>query len=446
MAPVPRVSSRRALAAYLASRARFGIKFGLETMRAVAEALGHPQRHFPSLLVAGTNGKGSVVAYVDAVLRASGLRVGRYTSPHLVHVSELIVVGGREIAAAELAAAVGRVRVAARRLVDCGRIPAHPTYFEVLTGAAFDHFRRRRVEAALLEVGMGGRLDATNVADPVASAIVSIDWDHEQYLGDTLGAIAREKGGVMRAGRATVVGRLPPEARSALVAEAARVGARLVDAWQGATLAERDGRLTIRTPRRSYSGLRPLLGAHQAGNLLVALRLLEEAEDAGLAVDAARVAEAIDAVRWPGRLQWIPGDVPLLLDGAHNAAGARALAAYLAGLPSVVLVFGVMEDKDVTAMAGALLPLAREAVLVRAPGKRAASPEAIAARAGAAAARAHRAAGLAEGLRLGRALARPGEPVVVAGSLYLVGEALRISSRWRKWSSTASASPGTGLG
>jgi dihydrofolate synthase/folylpolyglutamate synthase len=154
------------------------------------------------VLVAGTNGKGSVVAYADAGLRASGLAVGRYTSPHLVRVNERIAVGGRDVGASAFETAVGRVRAAAARLVRAGRIPAHPTYFEVLTAAALDHFRRAHVDAAVLEVGMGGRLDATNVVAPLASAIVSIARDHEQFLGSTLDAIAREKAGVLRRGRA----------------------------------------------------------------------------------------------------------------------------------------------------------------------------------------------------------------------------------------------------
>jgi dihydrofolate synthase/folylpolyglutamate synthase len=436
-----RAMSRRAAAAYLASRTRFGIKFGLETIRALSQALGDPQRDWPALLVAGTNGKGSVVAYLDAALRASGLRVGRYTSPHLIRVGERIVVDGREIGGGALAACLGRVRAAASRLVRAGRIPAHPTYFEALTAAGFDHFRRRRVDAALLEVGMGGRLDATNVSQPLVSAIVSVDWDHEAYLGGTLAAIALEKAGVMRPGRTTVLGPLAPELRAVLAAEAARVGAALLDARDGVAVEDEGGRLTIATPRRRYVGLAPLPGAHQVDNLLVALRVLEAAEDAGLGFDHGRLAEALRAVRWPGRLQWFAGRPPLLLDGAHNAAGARALAAYLATLPSCVLVFGVMEDKDVAAMAGALFPRAREVVLVRAPGRRAASPAAIAARAGAPASGARPAASVAGALRLARSLARPDEPVVVAGSLYLVGAALRLAGR-RRVSWSAPGAPG----
>ncbi len=212
------------------------MKFGLETSRALAGQLGHPERAYPTLLIAGTNGKGSVAAYVDAALRASGLRVGRYTSPHLVRVHERIVVGGREISDAALGRAVSRVRAAADRLLAAQRIASHPTYFEVLTLAAFDYFRRSRVEVAVLEVGLGGRLDATNICEPLVSAIVSVDRDHEAYLGTTLSAIAREKAGVMREGRAVVTGPLPVAAARMIRLEARRTGARLVEALRGARL------------------------------------------------------------------------------------------------------------------------------------------------------------------------------------------------------------------
>ena len=422
--------SRHLLAGtYLAARTRFGIKFGLTTMRTLVAEMGHPERAFASLLVAGTNGKGSVVAYVEAALRASGLRTGRYTSPHLVHVRERIVVGGREITERGLEAAVARVRDAATRLVRRGAIPRHPTYFEALTAAAFEHFRRSRVEVAVLEVGMGGRLDATNVAEPLASAIVSLDFDHQAYLGHTLPAIAREKAGVLRGGRTTVLGPLPAPARRAITARARATGARLLDAGRGVSWRTVAGGLEVSTPRGRYHGLRPLSGAHQRDNLLVALRLVEEAKGAGLPVKLRRVAAGIAGTRWPGRLQWIASRPPLLLDGAHNPAGARALAAHLRGRPPFVLLFGVMADKDVPAIARRLFPLAAEVVLTRPRVGRAMSPATIARRAGTLARGAHRVADPRAALALAgrRALALGrGAPVVVAGSLYLVGEVLAL--------------------
>ncbi len=424
-------SGARALS-YLASRTRFGVKFGLETIRALMDALGHPERAYPTLVVAGTNGKGSVVAYADAALRTSGLRTGRYTSPHLVRVNERIVLDGRPIADRDLARAVARVREAAAVLVRSRRLRVHPTYFEALTAAAFDHFRRHHVDVAVLEVGMGGRLDATNVAEPLASAIVSIDYDHQAYLGTTLHAIAKEKAGVLRRGRVTVLGPVAPAARRAVADRARATGARLVDAHRGVRLSERGQQLDVRTPCRLYRGLVPLPGTHQRANLVVALRLLEEAKAAGLPVDLARAGRGIAATRWPGRLEWVAGDPPLLLDGAHNPAGARALGAYLEGVGPFVLLFGVMRDKDVRALARTLFPLAAEVVLTRPRVSRAASPRTIARRAGRLGGRAHTVSDPGRALALARTLARrlgPGRPVVVAGSLYLVGEVTALRQR-----------------
>ena len=338
------------------------------------------------------------------------------------------------------------VRDAAERLVRRGVLEAHPTFFEVLTAAAFAHFRRRRVDVAVLEVGLGGRLDATNVAEPLASAIVSIDFDHEVYLGRTLAAIAGEKAGVLRPGRPTVIGPLPDEARRAVRARAREIGARVVEARRGARFAARAAaapatarpaaRSTCARRRPATRGLRPLPGAHQRDNLLVAIRLLEEAKRAGL---PGRPAEACrrpsPRTRWPGRLERVPGDPPLLLDGAHNPAGARALAAHLAaGRPSSSSS-AAMADKDVRGLARELFPLAARG-----------RPHAAA----------HRARGDARRARPARrpprrprppraerrprprarppprARARPGHRVVVAGSLYLVGAVKALLERERR--------------
>ncbi len=403
--------------AYLDGRAKLGIKFGLEAMQALVGELGHPERSYPTLLIAGTNGKGSVAAYVDAVLCASGLRAGLYTSPHLLRVHERIRVLGAEITGSALARSVSRVRDAAERLVGLGVLDQHPTYFEVLTAAAFDHFRRQRVEVAVIEVGLGGRLDATNVAEPVASAIVSVDLDHQEFLGHSLREIAAEKAGVLRAGRATVLGPLPEEARAAIDARAKELGARLVDA-----------------PSGSYPKLRPLPGAHQHDNLRVAIRLLEEAKAAGVPVDLGRMSEGIAATRWPGRLERIEGDPPLLLDGAHNPAGARALGAELRAHRPFVLLFGAMADKDVEAITRELFPLADGLVLTMPRMARAASPQELQARAGEIARAAVLEPNLRLALRAARGMAGPHRLVVVAGSLYLVGEVKALLEKERRLS------------
>jgi dihydrofolate synthase/folylpolyglutamate synthase len=449
-AAVARLPAHRVAGLYLAQRVRFGMKFGLETIRALLDEMGHPERAFASLLIAGTNGKGSVAAYCDAVCRASGLRTGRYTSPHLVRVNERITVDGRDITDREFARAVGAVRDAANRLVRRGVLDGHPTFFEVLTAAALDHFRRRRVEVAVLEVGLGGRLDATNAVAPLASAIVSVDRDHEVYLGTTLRAIATEKAGVLREGRSTVIGPMRAEARAAVLARARALGARVVEAERGSrfTGARREWSaaplpagapppaelLSLRTRERRYDGLRPLPGVHQRANLLVAIRLLEEARRAGLPVHLASVPRAVALTRWPGRLEWVPGKPPLLLDGAHNPAGARALARALAAGPPHVLLFGAMSDKDVRGLARALFPAATAIVLTRPRVSRAATPAELARRIGPLARRARRQASVFRALVRARRLARahsPGTIVVVAGSLYLVGAVEAILERRR---------------
>ena len=417
---------------YLAARVRFGIKFGLESMRALLAELGHPEQAWPCLLVAGTNGKGSVCAYAAAALQASGLRTGLYTSPHLVRVHERIVVNGREVSERALQSAVRAVRDAAQRLVERRALLAHPTYFEVLTAAACEHFRRARVDVAVLEVGLGGRLDATNACEPLASAIVTIDYDHQAWLGETLAAIAREKAGVLRPGRTTVLGPLPAAARRAIESRARATGARLVSAPAGARLTKRaGGRVDLVTSARRCPGLRPLPGRHQRDNLLVAVRLLEAAAAAGLPVDFGRLAEATRCTRWPGRLQQLPGRPRLLLDGAHNPAGARALAAHLRAEPGYVLVFGAMQDKDVRELAAPLFARARQVVLTRPRLPRAATPAQLQARTrGLGGGARHRQPSVARALGLARRLAGPDGLVVVAGSLFLVGEALaRLGAR-----------------
>jgi dihydrofolate synthase/folylpolyglutamate synthase len=423
-------------AVYLSSRVRLGVKFGLETMRALVDALGHPERAYPVLLVAGTNGKGSVAAYVDAVLRASGLRVGRYTSPHLVRVNERIAVDGRPIGDRALHEAVSRVRTAAEGLA-AGAAPVEPTFFEVLTAAALVHFQTARVEVAVLEVGMGGRLDATNVTDPLCSAIVTVEHDHEAYLGDTLAAIAREKAGVLRHGRVTVLGPMAQEPRRAIEADASEIGARLSDTVVETELradARQLTRIDLATPVRTYRRLRPLPGRHQRANLAVAVRLIEHARAAGLAVDLAAVGQGVGRTRWPARLQRIAGHPALLVDGAHNPAGARALADELRHRPPFVLVFGAMADKDVGEMGRVLFPLARQVVITQTGEARAASPDEVARRVGPAAASARRDPRVRSALAQARRMAGPRGLVVVAGSLYLAGDVLRSAAARRRGS------------
>ncbi len=364
---------------YLLSLEKFGIKFGLANIETLTSALGHPQKTFKSILVAGTNGKGSVTAMVDCALGKSGLRVGRYTSPHLVHLEERFAIDGAPVRTEVLNQMIEDVRTLIDRLVATGGLEAPPTFFEVTTAIAFELFRRAGVQMAVLEVGLGGRLDSTNIAQPIAAAITSIDFDHEQYLGNTLAAIAAEKAGVIRRGIPVVVGPVPTEARDVLVSMCDLAGAEFIEADSNVRIKSKieDGRtiLHLRTPTRDYGwvplGLR---GDHQVPNTLVAVRLLEELGRV-VNVPAESIVAGIRDVKWAGRLQMVevPDGRRVLLDAAHNPAGAWVLASYLKReFPEPLpIVFGAMRDKDVALMLKNLLPAASAMVMTEAATPRA---------------------------------------------------------------------------
>ena len=396
-------------------------------MRALMRELGHPERAFRSVIVAGTNGKGSVSAYLDTALRGAALRVGRYTSPHLIDIRERITVAGRNIGNAEFERLVLRVRDAGERLLRQGTIDEHPYHFEILTAVAFLCFRDHGVDVAVLEVGLGGRLDATNVADPIVSAIVSIDFDHEEFLGNTLGSIAAEKAGVVRAHRAVVVGPMDAEAFGKIREISRKQRARVVRAFQGVALRRSDGELRVRTPRGSYAHVHPLAGAHQRANLVVAIRTLEALDSAGPRIDLPTAVAAMSQAVWPGRLERLDHRPPFLLDGAHNPAGAKALAAYLKETgESHVLVFGAMRDKHFKEMGETLFPLARRVVVTRVRMTRAATTRQLAEIGETTGQAVVEEPSVRGALARAASLARPGETVVVAGSLYLVGAVRKL--------------------
>jgi dihydrofolate synthase/folylpolyglutamate synthase len=416
---------------YLLSLEKFGIKFGLANIQTLSEALGHPQKTFKSILVAGTNGKGSVTAMVDRALGAAGLRVARYTSPHLVRLEERFAIDGAPVRTDVLARLIEEVRVLIDDLMAKGSLDAPPTFFEVTTAIAFELFRRAGVQVAVLEVGLGGRLDSTNVVEPIAAAVTSIDFDHEQYLGTTLAAIAAEKAGVIRRGIPIVVGPVPAEAREVLAAMCELAGAEFVEADAGTRIESRveDGRTIahLTTPMRDYGwiplGLR---GDHQIANALVAVRLLEEiGRFVPLAPES--IATGLSDVRWPGRLQLVevPGGRRVLFDAAHNPAGAWALARYLQReFPEPLpIVFGAMRDKDAALMLKHLLPAASAMIMTEAPTPRAQTAAELAAVARRLAPDARVEVEPAPRRALARAWKRC--PLVcVAGSIFLVGDLL----------------------
>jgi dihydrofolate synthase/folylpolyglutamate synthase len=413
---------------YLFSLETLGIKFGLDSIRAILEALGHPQRAYRRVIVAGTNGKGSVTAMADTALRAAGHRTARYTSPHLRRLEERFAIDGREVETAALRESAEAVRGAVADLIRTGRLAGQPTFFEATTAAAFELFRRAGVEVAVVEVGLGGRLDATNAEASFAAAITSIDLDHEALLGSSLPAIAREKAGVVHEGMTVVLGDPQPEVR-AVVAEVCRArGARLVETGAAGVrgeLHEGRARLEIRTARRGYGPVRlGLRGRHQIPNAVTAAVLLEELDALGVAAPPDAVEAGLAGARWPGRLEVLRHlGTSVLLDAAHNPAGARALAAYLAethpgGLP---IVFGAMRDKDVPGMLAALAPVATRFTLTRARTPRACPPARLDEAASEAAPAVPRE--VVEDLEEAVTRARARAPFVcVAGSIFLVGD------------------------
>ena len=358
------------LDAYLRSLGRFGIRLALDTMRCLCAALEHPERSFRSLIVAGTNGKGSVSAMTEAVLRHAGHRTGRYTSPHLVRIEERVAIGGQPIPADEFLSAVRHVQQAIDRLLTSGRLAAQPTFFEVTTAAAFVAFQHAELDIAVLEVGLGGQFDATNVVMPMAVAITTIDVDHQELLGNTVALIAREKAGVIKPGAAVILGDRCPEVQEIVRATCLEREAPFVDAFEGTTsvveVDEHGTSVSLTTPERQYGRLSlALTGRHQATNAVTAVRLLEELDRRGIRVPPRSVAEGLRDVVWPGRLQWLtlPGG-RALMDGAHNPAAARAVATYLSETRQRPLPFvlAVMRDKDSVAMVDALAPHARAIV------------------------------------------------------------------------------------
>jgi dihydrofolate synthase/folylpolyglutamate synthase len=405
---------------------RLGMKFGLESIAMLCEALDHPERTFRSILIAGTNGKGSVTVMVETALRTSGHRTARYTSPHLVRLEERFVVDGEEVSTTDLRAAVERVRQAVESLLRTGTLEAPPTFFECATAAAFELFRRAGVEFAVLEAGLGGRLDATNVVMPVATAITSIDFDHQAQLGDSLDAIAREKAGIIKPGVPVVCGPLPPEADRVVREKAGEHGARLIHAADAVRMTERgDETVDVKTTVRSLEKVRlALRGRHQHDNAKVAVALLDELTEAGIAVPDGAIRAGLSRTVWPGRLErFKAGGTEILLDAAHNPAGARALAAHLAeiGWTRVTLIIGVLQDKDVRRMLEPLIPLCTAIVCTTAPGPRgrtAADLAALATELVDGRARVEAVSDPAAALEHAR---RCGGPIVAAGSIFLIG-------------------------
>ena len=395
-----------------------GMRQGLERIEALLAAIGNPERGLRIVHVAGTNGKGSVSAMVASMLERAGHRAGLYTSPHLRDFRERIRVNGRPISEADVVDGVDAIATLVARL--------DATMFEATTALALDHFARAEADVAVLEVGLGGRLDATTVGRPEVEIVSRIDIDHQASLGRTLVEIAGEKAAIIRSGVAFAA-RQEPEVEDVLRAQAERAGVPIAFEGRELRAAVRsfglDGqRLDLEGPGFRFDDLAcPLLGVFQPGNAVLAVAAARH-----LGADEAAIRAGLAATRWPGRFQIVRRDPVLILDGAHNPAGARALAASLAayfpGRP-LTLVIGISSDKDRAGILAPLVPLASRVILTAYRSPRSASPESLRAALPPGSPRVDTAASLDEALVL--ALAEPRTPIVcVAGSLYLIGEAL----------------------
>ncbi len=423
---------RRAPVEMLAALGAGAMRFDLAPFRALLAALEHPERKLATVLVAGTNGKGSTAALLDSVARAAGLRVGLATSPHLVAVEERISIDGTAIGADELADLLVRVLAAAETAGG-----GDPTYFEATIAASFLAFAAARVDLAVVEVGLGGRLDATNAAEPILAVVTPIQLDHRELLGSTLAEIAREKAGIFRRAVPVVVAAQAPEARHELARQAAHLDCFLCDASR-AVVVERAAWLgfaghdvRLRSPRASYDFRLPLAGEHQIDNAATAICSAELLAARFPAIDRSAIVAGIARTRWPGRLETIAladGATTVLLDAAHNPDGCVALARFLDRLGRPFdLLFGALADKEVERMLPPLAARARRVTLTRPGSSRALAPELLARR-------------LDEPSRvdvvedparaLEAALAARPSLLVVCGSLYLVG-ALRDGLRRR---------------
>jgi dihydrofolate synthase / folylpolyglutamate synthase len=449
-------------------------KFDLANVRVLLAALGHPERKFPGVLIAGTNGKGSTAATLASILRASGLKTGLYTSPHLVRINERIRINYEPISDEDFAVLHDMVEGTAERLVLEGRLPWHPSFFEMLTAIGFEYFARVQVDIAVLEVGMGGRLDATNVIEPRLSVITDISLDHQKFLGNTVAQIAREKAGIIRPNGVVVTLPQEPAANDVIGNRILDLQAKAVSAVpyvppvspssmhypvlkiRGKSLtaeaAERAEKTAIGFSEGGGNGMRtcvssyplevlgkeitvesPLVGRHQLRNVALAIAAAAVLNKQGLCeISPESIERGIRETHWPGRFQVIPardGWPEVVFDVAHNPAGAWALRSTLSTVYEdrrMIFVFGAMRDKAIAEMGEILFPLAERVIATPADNPRSATAAEIRAAARRITVNLEEVPDVASALDRARALAGPQDLVVITGSIYIVGEAMRL--------------------
>jgi dihydrofolate synthase/folylpolyglutamate synthase len=403
------------------------LKFGLENIAALANALGNPHTAFESVHIAGTNGKGSTAAMLDRMLGEAGINRGFYTSPHLSRITERIKINGAEISEGEFAELATLVRDESENLVRQRVLPALPTFFEQVTAIAFCHFARRGVRIAVLEVGMGGRLDSTNLVKPLISVVTPVSYDHEKYLGNTLKEIAAEKAGIIKQGSKAVIAPQPVEAMEVIMRRCLeeRVLPIFVDKphqiepTQGKRIS-----VTIDSQENYNKVTLGLRGRHQAINAAAAVATAEELRHHGYDLSRSAIVTGLEQVNWPGRLELMPGAPSILLDGAHNPAGAQVLREFLMEFCNspITLIFGAMADKDFSQMSALLFPLARNVILTKMDNERAANTADLAAGAYGGRNNIIFTQSVEESIHWAQSLSPRDGVICVTGSLHLVGE------------------------
>ncbi len=407
-------------------------KFALNNIRTLAEALSNPQRAAPCAHIAGTNGKGSTAAMLESILRAAGLRTGLFTSPHLERINERIRIAGNDISDDDFAVAWNRVHSAIESLLAEGKLAAHPTYFECMTAMAFVAFAEHRVEFSVCEVGLGGRLDSTNIVHPEVAVITSIDFDHENFLGSSIEEIAEEKGGIIKPGAWVVSSAERPEARAVLARRCDAMGARLVEVdafWRIEKMHSAGGcyrAVAVALDSQAKIAVEPALpGRFQIRNALAAATAARLLVQRGFAISDQAIADGIRTVRWAGRLERLSDRPSVYLDGTHNPAGAKELLRFwdenFKGR-RILLVYGAMRDKAVDEIAGLLFPAADTVIFTAPHQPRAISAPLLAEMTGHLAKRSETLPNPAEALERAIEMASPEDAVFATGSLYLVGD------------------------
>ncbi len=407
-------------------------KFDLENITVLAERLGRPERAYPSAHIAGTNGKGSTAAFLESILRHAGFRTGLYTSPHLERINERIRVNGQEIGDDAFAETLTRILGLIEELLAEGKLRAHPTYFECVTAMAFEHFARSRVESGVFEVGLGGRLDATNILSPVVSLITRIDFDHENFLGHSLKEIAAEKAGILKPTVPLVLAEQHSEAREVVLARANELRCPVIEtsaAYRVDQHSPENGcaraRVTEIATGWSVEIAPRLPGRFQLQNALSAVAAARVLSGRDFRIKDESIVQGIATAEWPGRLEKLHSRPDVYLDGAHNPSAARELAAFweqnFAGR-KIWLICGALRDKAVDEFAGALFPLAAEVIFTQPRTSRAISAAQLAEIAGHHAVRSFVIADAEEALDHVLAQAVPEDAIFITGSLYLVGQ------------------------